>query len=224
MYKTNHGLLTSARSQPRRSAGLAWLRNHPAFDHSPRNETVFFVITRLLGLFMGGAAESRLTRLHEGTPGLVWWQDSAVRRKSTPGASAAGPVSRRATLALSHRVDEPPGPQAPPGKQARLDHTDCADRSGRSARMRCPGASALCLSPPLVALLLTRLAIRSGQSHQGVYTEKPLFAFNFWSFAFMCGFRTILHLLVNISHSHIYRPRRSHDDHPEPDETNVTLV
>ena len=54
--------------------------------------------------------------------------------------------------------------------------------------------------------------------------EKPLFAFNFWSFAFISGFCTILHLLVSISHSHIYRPRRSHDEHSEPKETNVTLV
>ena len=67
------------------------------------------------------------------------------------GASATGPVSRRATSALSHRADEPPGPQAP-GKQARLVHTDRTGRSGRGARMRCPGASVLCLSPPLVAL------------------------------------------------------------------------
>ena len=35
------------------------------------------------------------------------------------GASATGPVSRRATSAPSHRADEPPGPQAP-GKQAAL--------------------------------------------------------------------------------------------------------
>ena len=123
-----------------------------------------------LELFMGEAAESRLTQLHEGTPGLAWWRDRAVRRKSTSGASATGPVSRRATSAPSHRADEPPGPQAP-GKQARLIHTDRTDRSGRGARMQCPGASVLCLSPPLVALLLTRLAIRSGQSHPGLYTH-----------------------------------------------------
>ena len=54
--------------------------------------------------------------------------------------------------------------------------------------------------------------------------EKPLFAFNFWSFAFMCEFCTILYLLANISHSHICRPRRSHDEHSEPKETNLTLV
>ena len=45
---------------------------------------------------MGGAAGSRLTQLHEGTPGLAWWRDRAVRRKATPGASATGPASRRA--------------------------------------------------------------------------------------------------------------------------------
>ena len=79
-------------------------------------------------------------------------------------------VSRRATSAPSHRADEPLGPQAP-GKQAHLAHTDRTDRSGRGARVRCPGASVLCLSPPLVALLLARLAIRSGQSHPGLYTQ-----------------------------------------------------
>ena len=119
---------------------------------------------------MGEAVESRLTQLHEGTPGLTWWRDRAVWRKSTSGASATGPVSRRATSAPSHRADEPPGPQAP-GKQARLVHTDRTDRSGRGARMRCPGASVLCLSPPLVALLLARFVIRSGQSHPGLYTQ-----------------------------------------------------
>ena len=105
--------------------------------------------------------ESRLTQLREGTPGLAWWRDRAVRRKSTSGASATGLVSRRATSAPSHRADEPPGPQAPE-KQARLVHTDRTDRSGRGARMRCPGASVLCLSAPL---------IRSGQSHPGFYTQ-----------------------------------------------------
>ena len=69
-----------------------------------------------------------------------------------------------------HRADEPPGPQAP-GNQARLVHTDCTDCSGRGARMRCPGASVLCLSPPLVALSLTRLVICSGQNHPGLYTQ-----------------------------------------------------
>ena len=61
---------------------------------------------------MGEDADSRLTQLHEGIPGLAWWRDRAVRRKSTSGASAAGPVSRRTTSAPSHRADEPPGPQA----------------------------------------------------------------------------------------------------------------
>ena len=121
---------------------------------------------------MGEAAESRLAQLHEGTPGLAWWWDRAVQRKSISGASATGLASRRATSAPSHRADDPPGPQAP-GKQARLVNTNHADRSGRGARIQCPGASVLFLSPPpLVALLLTRLAIiRSDQSHPGLYTQ-----------------------------------------------------
>ena len=41
---------------------------------------------------MWEAAESRLTQLHEGTPGLAWRRDRAVRRKSTSRASATGPV------------------------------------------------------------------------------------------------------------------------------------
>ena len=45
------------------------------------------------------------------------------------------------------------------------------DVRGFGARMRCPGAPVLCLSPLLVALLLTRLVIRSGQSHPGFYTQ-----------------------------------------------------
>ena len=76
---------------------------------------------------MGEAAESRLTQLHEGTPGLAWCQDRVVRHKSTSGASATGPVSRRATSAPSHRADEEsPGPQAPE-KQARLVRTGSED-------------------------------------------------------------------------------------------------
>ena len=123
-----------------------------------------------------GIALNSTTRLHEGTPGLAWWLDRAVRRNSISGASAlrhwaTGPVSRRATSAPSHRAGDPPvGPQAP-GKQARLVHTDRTDIFGNGARMRCPGASVLCLLPPLVALLLARLAIRSGQSHPGLYTQ-----------------------------------------------------
>ena len=67
-----------------------------------------FVIPPPPGTLIGGAAESRLTQLHEGTPGLAWWRDRAVRRKSTSGASATGPVGRRATSAPSHRAGDPP--------------------------------------------------------------------------------------------------------------------
>ena len=49
-----------------------------------RHETAdFYVVTPPLGLFMGKAAESRLTQLPEGTPGLAWCRDRVVRRKST---------------------------------------------------------------------------------------------------------------------------------------------
>ena len=71
--------------------------NKSAIDGSLGNETFFCVVTPSPGTFMGGAAESRLTQLHEGTPDLAWWRDRAVRRKSTSRASATGPVSRRAT-------------------------------------------------------------------------------------------------------------------------------
>ena len=115
-----------------------------------------------------GIALNSTTRRHPRL-GLVAGSRGPTQIHSS-GASATGPVSWRTNSAPSHRADEPPGPQAP-GKQARLVHTDRTDRSGRGARMRCPGASVLCLSPPLVALLLARLAIRSGQSHPGLYTQ-----------------------------------------------------
>ena len=45
---------------------------------------------------------------------MAWWRrDRAVRRKSTSGASATGPVSRRATSAPTHQADEPPSTRAP---------------------------------------------------------------------------------------------------------------
>ena len=66
---------------------------------------------------MGEAATSRLTQLHEGTPGLPWWRNRAVRRKftsrglrhwagepaghlgaeSSPSRRTAGPASARKT-------------------------------------------------------------------------------------------------------------------------------
>ena len=48
---------------------------------------------------MGGVPESRLTQLHEGTPGLAWWRDRAVRRKPTSGASTTATHDKNA-----HRV------------------------------------------------------------------------------------------------------------------------
>ena len=87
---------------------------------------------------------------------------------------AGGPAGHLGAESPSRRTA--PGPQAP-GQHARLVHADRTDRSGRGARMRCPGVPpVLCLSPPLgeplvALLLLTRLAIRSGQSHPGLYTQ-----------------------------------------------------
>ena len=114
---------------------------------------------------MGGAAESRLTQLREGTPGLAWWRDRAVRCKSTSGAFATGPVSRRATSAPSHRADvEPPGPQAS-GKQARLIQTDRTNRSGRGARMQCPGASVLGQIQSKFKVAISLVFVASSTSH-----------------------------------------------------------
>ena len=77
---------------------------------------------------MGEAAESRLTQLHEGTPGLAWCRDRVVRRKSTSGASATGPVagepaghlgaespSRRTARPASARKTGSPCPHWPQG-------------------------------------------------------------------------------------------------------------
>ena len=89
--------------------------------------------------------------------GLCQWAGEPAGHldAESPSRRTAGPASARKA-----------------GKQAHLANTDRTDRSGRGARMRCPGASVLCLSPPLAALLLTRLvAIRSGQSHPGLYTQ-----------------------------------------------------
>ena len=62
--------------------------------HSPGNGTFFFVKTFPIETLMGEAAESRLTQLHEGTPGLTWCRGRVVRHANPhPGAlSATGPV------------------------------------------------------------------------------------------------------------------------------------
>ena len=123
------------------------------------------------GRFLGNNRRGYLQNNHtKAPPGWVRWCDRATWRTPASGACATGPMSRRATSAPSHRAGELPGPQAP-GNQARLVHTNCTDCFGRVARMQYPGASVLCLSPAFVALLLARLAIRSGQSHQGLYTQ-----------------------------------------------------
>ena len=54
-----------------------------------------------------------LDQQHEAAPGWVWCRNRVVRRKSTSGASATGPVSRRATSAPTHQADEPPSTRAP---------------------------------------------------------------------------------------------------------------
>ena len=60
---------------------------------------------------MGEAAESRLTQLHEGTPGLAWCRDSVVRRKSTSGASvchwAGEPAGHLGAESPSRRTARP---------------------------------------------------------------------------------------------------------------------
>ena len=102
----------------------------------------------LLGLVEGPRGP---TQIH--IRGLCYWagEPSGHLGAESPSRRTAGPASAR--------------------KQARLVHTDGTDRSGRGARMRCPSASVLCLSPPLVVLLLKRVAIRSGQSHPGFCTQ-----------------------------------------------------
>ena len=75
-----------------------------------------------------------------------------------------------------HLGAESPSRRTSGPASARKPSPPCSHRlnglfQGRGARMRCPGASVLCLLPPLVALSLTRLAIRSGQSHPGLYTQ-----------------------------------------------------
>ena len=121
------------RIQPPSHAGVGFFRL--GIGRQPTKRNVFFRNNPPpLDFFLQEAAESRLTQLHEGSPGLAWWRDRAIHRKSTPGACTTGPVSQRATSAPSHRADEPPDPQAP-GKQARLIRTYRTDRPERGARM-----------------------------------------------------------------------------------------
>ena len=109
----------------------------------------------------------------KGAPGWVLWSDRALRRDSGSGVSPTGPVSRRAAKPPSHQADEPPSARAPE-KRAHLVHANTKDRSKRAPRMRCPDTAVFrLLSPPLVARPLTRLAIRSGQSHPGIQTQPP---------------------------------------------------
>ena len=51
-----------------------------------------------------------------------------------------------------------------------------------------------------------RRSVSSRSWDEAAYWEEPLFAFVFWSFAFMCELCTILPLLANISHDRIYQP------------------
>ena len=99
------------------------LRRRRKKGPQPRKRNVFFVITSSPGTFYVGScgiALNSTTRRHPRL-GLV-----AGPRGPTQihirGLCHPGPVSRRATSALSHRADKPPGPQAP-GKQARLIHS-----------------------------------------------------------------------------------------------------
>ena len=79
----------------------------------PRLKEGFFVTILFAGTFHGEAAEMALDQPHEGAPGWVRWSDRAILRTLAPGASATGPVSRRATSAPTHQADEPPSTRAP---------------------------------------------------------------------------------------------------------------
>ena len=104
-------------------------------DGHPRQSALAFAVTLFhVALISAETKRGFLTTTQsfaKATPGLAWWGARAVRRKSTSGASATGPVSQRATSAPSHRADEPPGPQAP-GKQARLVRTGSEGFSRRT--------------------------------------------------------------------------------------------
>ena len=75
-----------------------------------------------------------------------------MRRKSTSGASATGPLSQLAVKPPSHRADDPQSAQAP-ANPTRLVSTARKGLSRRTLRMRCAGTSAL------------RLLLLSSQSH-----------------------------------------------------------
>ena len=79
-------------------------------------------------------------------------------------------VSRWAATPPSHRAGELLSSRTP-GKRAHLAHTDPENRSRCPPRMRCPDTAVFRPSPPLVARSLTRLAIRSGQTHPGLSTH-----------------------------------------------------
>ena len=127
----------------------------------------------------------------KGSPGWVLWSDIALRRNSGSRVSPTGPVSRRAATLPSHRADKPtsrrarerqeneptsptPTPrtvhQIPPANAVSPDAA-VFRRSRCPPRMRCPDTAMFRPSPPLVARSLTRLAIRSDQSHPGLYTH-----------------------------------------------------
>ena len=78
----------------------------------PRTPDLAFAVTFFRAALVPAKINCGLLTQPEANPGLAWWRDRAVRRKSTSGASTTttGPVSRRATSVPSHRADEPPGP------------------------------------------------------------------------------------------------------------------
>ena len=181
---TAHSRANQRKPNARKASRAAELPNLRTAHETNR----FFVITSSPGTFNGGRscgiALNSTTRRHPRL-GLVagsrgptqihirspchWASEPAGHLDAeSPSRRTAGPASARKTsLPFSSLRNKRPGLS----QDGRLVHTDCTDCSGRGAQMQCPGASVLCLSPPLVALLLTRLTIRSGQSHPGLYVH-----------------------------------------------------
>ena len=119
--------------------------------------------------------------------GLAARSRHITTRTPASGASATGPVSRRATSAPSHRAGELPGPwpgpQAP-GRQARL--VNCPHRPHGSSRARFASAMSLCLralpsASSRRSLTRTLYTLHRAPVGQGLLPSRPARAFGFWS-------------------------------------------